>query len=121
MVVLAVRMKFLGFLVLVLVVGTQAQTIQDVFSWADPVTFEKGSEPLVGYFLRSMPEVNEPWQSLSKESSGDLSKLEWLDGVRWYRLLPADFPHEMHYHFDGLAQVILFVFCLGRLFFLFQS
>eukprot|EP01094_Clydonella_sp_ATCC50884_P024005 TRINITY_DN5907_c0_g1_i1.p1 TRINITY_DN5907_c0_g1~~TRINITY_DN5907_c0_g1_i1.p1 ORF type:complete len:625 (-),score=226.74 TRINITY_DN5907_c0_g1_i1:225-2018(-) len=75
----------------------------------------EGSSPRVGYFLRSLKEVNESAQSLvlARNDTHALHKLSWLEGVRWYRLLPATFPEQMHYHFDGLAQVLAMDFASG--------
>jgi carotenoid cleavage dioxygenase-like enzyme len=71
-------------------------------------TFSAQPKPRVGFFLRSFPQLslrNDSLQILNPSS-----KLEWLNGIQLYRLLPGTFPRDMPYHFDGLSSILLFTF-----------
>lgn len=61
------------------------------------------AKPTVGYFLRNLENAN-------KNSSIVLSTPlpTSLHGLTHFRLLPAAFPDNMEYHFDGLATILKF-------------
>ena len=73
-----------------------------------PVVAPHGGVEPVGYFLRDFET-----DGLTVALDADVAAA--LDGVTHYRLLPAVFPEQMGYHFDGLATVLKMTVSNGEL------
>lgn len=66
-----------------------------------------GGQEMLGFFFTNMSDIN--------KSFSITPSLSWLEGVSVYRNVPATFPEEMDYFFDGLSAVIKLQFTNGQL------